>query len=80
MCRRPIEPVFLAGLTDEALRIDAGSKSTVLAGVVVLRIDIGKTDLDRIELVTADTAIEDFAAALVGVERPCAVLAAPSAT
>ena len=43
--------------------------------IVALCIDHRETDLDRVELVSADPAAEDFGGAGRGVERPRAVLA-----
>jgi hypothetical protein len=48
----------------------------VFACVFVLCIDIGEAGLDRIELVAADAAKEDLAAALTGAEGPSTVLVA----
>src|SRR5262249_41468347 len=60
---RPIEPVLLAGPTDDALRVDADTiPGPVFLGVFVLRIRIGEAGLNRVELVAADAAIEDFEA------------------
>ena len=66
---RPVKPILLAWVADEASGIDARSRSrAMLFGVFVLGIDIGKTDLDGIELIAADPPVEDLAATLRGIE------------
>ena len=70
----PIETVFLAGRADEALGINVGAcAGAIRTGVIILRVDISKTGLDRGEFIVSDTPIEDFAAPGCGIERPGAV-------
>src|SRR5262249_6762175 len=72
---RPVEPVLLAWLTDDALGIDADAGAMILLGVFVLGVDVGKTGLNRVELVTPDAAEEYFLATGGGVEPPHVILA-----
>ena len=60
---RPIEPVLFAGTADDALRIDAfAGAGTSLFGVFILRIDVGETGLNCVELIAADAAKDNFIA------------------
>src|SRR5262249_1838017 len=72
--RRPIEPILLTRLADEASRVDAGARYA-LVGVVLLRVHIGEGGLDCRELVAADAPVEDFLATRCGVEPPSRILA-----
>ena len=56
------------------MRVDSIAGNAPL-GIFLLRVDIGRTGLDRVQLVAADAAIEDLFAAGRGVEPPAAVLA-----
>src|ERR1700693_2355641 len=74
--RRPIEPVLLVGTADDALRISgAGAADAIFVGVLVLRVDIGKAGLDRVELVAADAPIQDLKPAGGCIELPGGALA-----
>src|SRR4029077_13561489 len=73
---RPVKPVLLAGIADEALGIDARARTgAVLFGVFILGVDIGKTNPDGVELVAADPPVENFATTLLGIEGPLPGLA-----
>src|SRR6476620_976555 len=73
---RPVKPVLLAGIADEVLGIGARARAgAVLFGVFILSVDIGKKNLDGVELVAADPPVENFAATLRGIEGPFAGLA-----
>ena len=67
---RPVKPVLLAGIADEVLGIDARARAgAVLFGVFILGVDIGKTNLDGVELVAADPPVENFATTLLGIDE-----------
>src|SRR4029077_7347645 len=57
--RRPVEAVLLAGLADDALRVDAVAGDAFVS-VFLLRVDKGECGLDRAQLVAADAAEENF--------------------
>src|SRR6202043_3183300 len=67
---RPIEPILLARLADDALRVDADPLAAILVGIFVLRIHVGETGLDGVELVGADAPIQDLHPAGFGIEAP----------
>src|SRR5262249_14309433 len=67
---RPVEPILLAGLAHDPLRIGADTGAMVLLGILVLRIDEGEACPDGVELVAPDAAEQDFLAAGRGVELP----------
>ena len=69
--RRPIEAVLLAGGTDDAPRIDAGAGTgAILLRIFVLRIDIGKAGLNRVEFVAPNAPVQDLKPAGGRIERP----------
>src|SRR5260221_263827 len=73
--RRPVETVLLPGSADDALGIDTSTLSgPVLLGIFVLRVDIGKTSLDRVQFVAPDAPIQDFEAAGRGIKLPASLL------
>ena len=68
---RPVEPVVLSFGTGELLgKFVEPVAETILGGVVSLRLDISSADLDRIQLVPADAAIDDLLRASLDVEAP----------
>src|SRR5258707_1203654 len=76
LCRRPVQPIFLARAADDALgkNPDAGAGS-VLLRVFVLSVNIGKARLYGIEFVAPDASIENFQAAGRRIKPPGRILA-----
>src|SRR5262249_2659051 len=72
----PVQAILLAGFADEALGIDAVAIAAVFRSIVILRVDISKAGLNRVEFVVTNAPREDFLSAGRGVERPRAVLVA----
>ena len=69
--RRPEKAVLLAGRTDDALRINAGTgPGAVLFGILVLRIDIGETGLDGVQFIASNAPVQDFKPACGRIEFP----------
>ena len=69
----PRQAVLLARRADDALRVLVHARAVVLLrGVLVLRLDVAAADLDGVELVPADAAVEDLLPSGLGVEAPLA--------
>src|SRR4029453_8299072 len=67
-----IQPVLLAGLATNALRVEARRFAVVsLLSVAQLRSDIRSTGLDHRELIASDPARSDFFLSRNRVEAPC---------
>src|SRR5262249_7285353 len=73
----PVESVLFAGLTDNALCVNARpSARAILSGVFLLRIQIRKADLDGVEFIAPDAAIQKLKApGSSSIEPPHSMLA-----
>ena len=72
----PIEPIALADLAHEVLRVfRRAAGPQVLGGIFALGRDVGAAHFDDAELVAADAPIENLILTGLGVEAPAGVLA-----
>src|SRR5262249_44231916 len=73
---RPVEAVFLTGVADNPLRVNAGTGAgAILIGIFVLRVDVSERRLYGVKFVTADSARQDLLSSGGGVELPSTILA-----
>ena len=67
----PVEPIALTGRAGELLRVLADAVGVAILRVVIpLRVHVGQTRLDRVQLVPADAPREDLLASLLRIESP----------
>src|SRR6516164_8601932 len=68
------QAILLAGGADDALGVLVNVIALpLLERVLVLRLNVAVADLDGVQLISADTAVEDFLATGFGVKNPLVV-------